>query len=208
MAKSEEKPDAQAKPVLQPASQSAPEVVAAPTGAPSPEIQEESQPKPRSSPPIWLTALFFLGLLAVLFWVLYKGFGNSELESANSQLATPVAGGMVVQATAAPATTAAAGGEAAKPAGLQPGQTVAANAPEGLRLYADATSSSPIRDVYTAGALFTLLESSDKYKEYPVSLDNHQWYRLRAADGLVGWAMMDAFTPVKTAPKPTSTSAG
>lgn len=199
MAKPKERPDAKAQATPPPAPQSSPEVVAPIATAPL-ETQLETKPSPSTSSPRWLIALLLLGLLAILFWVLYRGFGGREPVLTNSALTTPNVGGMVVESTAAITGTAPGSGnttapsvEPTKPAGLQPGQTVAANSTGELRLYSDASTTSPIRDVYAAGALFTVLEPSGQYTEYPVLVNDQQWYRVRAADGLVGWAMLDAF---------------
>ncbi len=217
MATSNDRPDAKApaKSTLQPAPQSSPVVVATPVVTPPLETQAEIRPKSSTRSPRWLTALLLLVLFAILFWVIYRGFGFGKSELTDSQAVTPAAGGMVVEATTAagaPVTSSVAGATAfaapTKPTGLQPGQAVAARGATGLRLYSDASLTSSIRDVYAAGALFTVLEPSGGYTAYPVSVNDHQWYRLRAADGLVGWAMMDAFTPAQAAPKPTSTATG
>ncbi len=215
MAKPKERPDAKAKPTPPPAPQSSPEVVVAPVVTPPLETETETQPSPSARSPRWLTALLLLGLLALLFWVLYRGFAGRGPELSNAPQATPAAGGMVVEATAAVTGTTSGAGDAAvpsseptKPAGLQPGQTVAAGSAGELRLYSDASSTSPIRDVYAAGALFTVLEPSGQYTAYPVVVNDQQWYRVRAADGLVGWAMLDAFTPASAEPQATATVKG
>lgn len=167
----------------------------------------ETKPVAKSSSTRWFIWILIL-VLAVALWLLYRGFGNRLQTVAEPVPTTPVAGGMAVDAaTAAPAATTAAV-EPTQPPGLQPGATVAASGDAGLRLYADANLNASIMDVYAAGALFTVLEPSDSYGVYPIEADNRKWYRLRAADGLVGWAHTDSFTPASNAPQVTSTPAG
>jgi len=170
----------------------------------------ETKPAAKSSSPRWLVWILILVLVAV-FWLLYRGFGNPKLASNEPAATTPVAGGMAVApATPAPAalTGKTAAVQPAKPTGLQPGQMVAASGESGVRLYADPNLAAAIMDVYAAGALFTIVEPSDAYAAYPIEKDNRQWYRLRAADGLVGWAHADSFVPAPNTPKATSTPAG
>ncbi|MCB0061115.1 MAG: hypothetical protein KDE19_03335, partial [Caldilineaceae bacterium] len=71
--------------------------------------------------------------------------------------------------------------------GFQPGQTVQATVP--LLLYADADAGTAVMNRYPTAARFTVLEPSGDYRAYPVQRDAVSWYRLRATDGLVGWAM-------------------
>ncbi|CAN5875325.1 hypothetical protein BH10CHL1_BH10CHL1_43770 [soil metagenome] len=212
MAEPKARPDAKAQTTPLPAPQSSPEVVAASVVTPPLATQAGTQPAASARSPRWLTALLLLGLLAILFWVLYRGFA-SEPNVANAPSATPAAGGMVVESTKAiTGTTAGTGAaiasssEPTKPAGLQPGQTVAASSAGELRLYSDPSTTSPIRDVYATDALFTVLEPSGQYTEYPVLVNDQPWYRVRAADGLVGWAMQDAFAPASAAPQATATA--
>lgn len=74
---------------------------------------------------------------------------------------------------------------------LQVGQVVMAVGERPLRLYADAMRSSLVLEAYPAGATFTVIEPNSDYTAYPVAQDGDAWYRLQAADGLVGWAMID-----------------
>lgn len=83
---------------------------------------------------------------------------------------------------------------------LQIGQMVVAVDAINLRLYADATTRAPVLEVYPAGALFTVVEPSGAYTTYPVQREARTWYRLQAADGLVGWALIDAVVVESVAP--------
>ena len=90
-----------------------------------------------------------------------------------------------------PAQAANEGLAAGAQVGLTVGQTVAATGERPLRLQAAASSGSAVLDVYPPGSVFTVIEPSGIYTGYPVQVDGRTWYRLQAADGLVGWALID-----------------
>ncbi|MEZ4864127.1 MAG: SH3 domain-containing protein [Caldilineaceae bacterium] len=112
--------------------------------------------------------------------------------------ATPAAGGMVMPTAATPTVAAATPTVAASTPtavmALEIGTSVQAALPEGVRLYSDATHNAVVMGLYPADALFTVLDPSGDYADYPVEQGGLQWYRLRAADGLVGWAPADAIS--------------
>ena len=116
------------------------------------------------------------------------GGGNTE-ESTPTTVATPAAGGMVMP-TATPLPTATAT-ESVRV--FVPGQVLVAI--ETVRLYADASQQAPVMNEYLSNATFTLLEPSGDYTAYPVTQEGKAWYRLRAADGLVGWVPTDELAP-------------
>ena len=60
-----------------------------------------------------------------------------------------------------------------------------------LRLYAAPEPTAATLDEYVAGATFTIIASPDDLGPYPVELNGVRWYRVRAADGLVGWVIAD-----------------
>lgn len=72
---------------------------------------------------------------------------------------------------------------------LEPGAEVQALGM--LRLYAAPDPTAATLDEYVAGATFTIIASPDDLGPYPVELNGVRWYRVRAADGLVGWVMAD-----------------
>lgn len=111
--------------------------------------------------------------------------GDDEPEATPTVAATPAAGGMVMPTAAATATLA----PTPVPA-LLIGDTVQALPDQQVRLYTDATTSA-VMGVYTPGERFTVLDPSGEYALYPVENEGRLWYRLRAADGLVGWGTAD-----------------
>ena len=62
-------------------------------------------------------------------------------------------------------------------------------------VYADADSQSLIMNVYNDGTAFTVVEPSGEFKAYPVIVDDMEWYRVRAEDGLVGWVLRENLMP-------------
>lgn len=72
---------------------------------------------------------------------------------------------------------------------LEPGAEVQALGM--LRLYAAPEPTAATLDEYVAGATFVIIASPDDLGPYPVELNGVRWYRVRAADGLVGWVIAD-----------------
>ena len=58
---------------------------------------------------------------------------------------------------------------------------------KGASLRSDAGEDAPVMQLYPMGDLVTILRPSGDYEGYPVEVDGATWYRVRAADGLVGW---------------------
>lgn len=127
-------------------------------------------------------ALFFLAIVLVL-----AGCGGNEPADVVTPEVTAAAGGMALPAEPVTATV-NSGAEAAPATPLPaPGEQLRPLS-SGLRLYVDASRQAPVMNQYAAEASFTLLTPSGDYSAYPVELAGEQWYRLRAEDGLVGWA--------------------
>lgn len=68
-----------------------------------------------------------------------------------------------------------------------------------LRIYAAAQPNAPTLDEYAAGDRFTILGPPDDVPIYPVELAGVRWYRVRAADGLVGWVIADGIEAIANA---------
>ena len=65
-----------------------------------------------------------------------------------------------------------------------------------LRLYAAAEPETITLAEYEAGDRFTIMGPPGDVLIYPVELGGVRWYRVRAADGLVGWVMADGIEAV------------
>jgi hypothetical protein len=132
----------------------------------------------------------------IVFLVLLAACGDSAPERADDLALTPQAGGLVLPTALPPATLAPTSQPASVALSgsdtLTVGQTVRAVGEQPLRLQADAHTGAPVLEVYPPGATFTVIEPSGDFTDYPVEVDNRSWYRLEAADGLVGWAVIDA----------------
>jgi hypothetical protein len=131
--------------------------------------------------------LFVLVLLVVILSA--TGCTRSRPQRAPTQTLDPQAGGMVLPTLAPPEPTPTA---IPLPSELSIGQQVIAVGERPLRVQADAFGTAQVLEVYPPGAIFTVVEPSVAYDSYPVQNEGRTWYRLQAADGLVGWAVIDA----------------
>ncbi|MCE7982104.1 MAG: SH3 domain-containing protein [Caldilinea sp. CFX5] len=129
-------------------------------------------------------------LLLLAFFI--AACGGDEEPPATPVDATPAAGGMVVPTAAADQAQAAV---TPTPA-LLIGDAVQVLPDQQLRLYTDATTDALVMNVYASGERFMLLDASGDYTVYPVEQGGRRWYRLRAADGLVGWGDAAQLAPV------------
>ncbi len=139
--------------------------------------------------------LILVTLLLVAALVLLQACGRNEAPAT----ATPRAGGVVVSDqpdASGSATDAGASTPAESPTAMTTpvvytiGAVITASAP--VSIYATAASSSSVLEVYGGGSAFTILEPNDQFSTYPVTSGGASWVRVRAADGLAGWAKADA----------------
>ena len=145
-----------------------------------------------------IRALFFVSIVLVLAGC---GGGNAAEMTVAPEI-TAAAGGMALPA-AALTTTVAAGASVtttvpltiAEAAALLPGQQVRPIT-TAVRLYVDASRYAPVMNQYAAEAIFTLLAPSGDYSAYPVEAEGERWYRVRTADGLVGWTPAEMLAPL------------
>ena len=72
---------------------------------------------------------------------------------------------------------------------FEAGETVVARGV--VRVYPEANPRAQAMGEYAAAATFVVIEPGADYAGYPVEINEVRWYRVRAADGLVGWAMAD-----------------
>jgi hypothetical protein len=73
---------------------------------------------------------------------------------------------------------------------LEAGDTIVVG--EGrAEIYADASADGVILDSLGSGVELEVIDPGGDFESYPVVVDGHDWVRVRAADGLVGWVMTD-----------------
>jgi hypothetical protein len=83
---------------------------------------------------------------------------------------------------------------------------IASTGPQGVRLRAGAGLSFLTQGIYYDGDPFFVMPNSDPDIDYPVENDGYVWWRLRAADGLIGWTAEQFLRPAPLlTPTPTAT---
>ncbi|MEZ4682234.1 MAG: SH3 domain-containing protein [Caldilineaceae bacterium] len=95
---------------------------------------------------------------------------------------TPAAGGMVM-----PTATPTVAIEPSTPTAVLWRADQAVVATVVTLLYADASRQSTVMGQYDAATPFSVVQASGDYGAYPVETAGEMWYRVRTADGLVGW---------------------
>jgi hypothetical protein len=155
--------------------------------------------------PAWIIgAGVAVALIVMLVAVSWKPSGDVSPEPVprGEVESPPVLGGMVMPTATESSTVSLVPAPAASPqvtasiaAGIevsrwQAGQVVGVRSPP-LYLYADANFSSTLLDELEFGTVLVVLEPGGDYSHYPVVGEGVEWVRVRAQDGLVGWAATD-----------------
>lgn len=139
--------------------------------------------------------LLLVSVLLIALLVFLQACGRNEATATE----TPRAGGVVVEEqavdTAASPADSTGLAEVVPPAAPTPvvftvGTVITAGTQ--VTIFATAASSSSVLEVYGSGTPFTVLEPNESYSAYPVSNGGASWVRVRAVDGLAGWAKADA----------------
>lgn len=83
---------------------------------------------------------------------------------------------------------------------------IASTGPQGVRLRAGAGLEFLTQGIYYDGDPFFVMPNSDSDADYPVANDGLTWWRLRAADGLIGWMAQQFLQPAPlVTPTPSAT---
>jgi hypothetical protein len=76
----------------------------------------------------------------------------------------------------------------------------------GVRLRAGAGLNFLTQGIYNDGDPFFVMPGSDPDEVYPVENDGYTWWRVRAADGLIGWTVQEFLEPAPLiTPTPSAT---
>lgn len=136
-----------------------------------------------------------IGVLAAVLWMLI----GPPLRANVPPTATPTATATLTMPTSVPSATP----PLIPSPTAQPLATPAAAFAVGDRVVIEGTSSQGVRiragagldfltqGIYYDGDAFFVLPNSDPQAGYPVEGDGYVWWRLRAADGLIGWTVED-----------------
>ena len=136
---------------------------------------------------------FMTGLVTVLLLAALLLLQACNRENEQSE-ATPASGGIVEateQGQAAPPVVEAAAAATSAPAPVPFAVGQALTAMQEVTLFAARDSASLVLEEYAPGSSFTVLEPNDGFDAYPVNNGGAAWVRVRAADGLAGWAKAD-----------------
>ncbi len=169
--------------------------------------------RPRRGFPCFTLILLFFGLL-ILGGVAFLLIGP-PLPAAEEPTLTPTPTATVALPTAEPTVTPVVVPSATP----QPSPTpiaafaigervvIASTGPQGVRLRAGAGLDFLTQGIYYDGDPFFVMPHSDSDADYPVQNDSYIWWRLRAADGLIGWMAQQFLQPAPlVTPTPSATA--
>ncbi len=141
--------------------------------------------------------LLFVTLLLIGALLALQACGRNDAPATE----TPRAGGVVVDEEAAGEPSPESGTVAAPaeqptaaptPVIYTIGSVITAGTQ--IAIFATAASSSSVLEVYSGGTPFTVLEPNESYTTYPVTNGGASWVRVRAGDGLAGWAKAESLS--------------
>jgi hypothetical protein len=158
-------------------------------------------PRPRGGLPCGTLLILLFGLL-VLGGIAFMLFGP-PLPAAEEPTPTPTPTATVVLPTAEPTVTPVIIPTATPPptptpeAAFSVGERViiVSTGAQGVRLRAGAGLDFLTQGIYYDGDPFFVMPNSDPGVDYPVQNDGYTWWRLRAADGLIGWTVEQFLKP-------------
>lgn len=163
------------------------------------DTMDQTPPKagkrPRRGFPCGTLILLFVGVavIAVVLWMLI----GPPLRAVDTPTATPTATATLTMPTPLPSATPrvvpspTASAEATPQSVFAVGDRVVINgtSSQGVRIRAGAGTDFLTQGIYYDGDAFFVLPNSDPQASYPVDSDGYRWWRLRAADGLIGWTV-------------------
>lgn len=176
------------------------------------DVAPQAGQRPRRGLPCGTLLLLLLGLL-ILAGVGFLLLGP-PLPAAVAPLPTNTPTATVVLPTAVPTATPAIVPSPTASATLAPAAefavgervVIANTGPSGVRLRAGAGLDFITQGIYNDGDPFFVMPGSDPDAAYPVESDGYTWWRVRAADGLIGWTAQQFLDPAPLAtPTPAAT---
>ena len=163
------------------------------------DTMDQTPPKagkrPRRGFPCGTLILLFVGvavIAAVLWMLIGPPLRANEMPTptatatATLAMPTPLPSAtprLIPSPTASPAATA----ESAFAVGDR--VVISGTSSQGVRIRAGAGVDFLTQGIYYDGDAFFVLPNSDPQASYPVENDGYVWWRLRAADGLIGWTV-------------------
>ena len=163
------------------------------------DTMDQTSPKagkrPRRGFPCGTLILLFVGIavIAAVLWMLI----GPPLRAVETPASTPTATATLTMPTPLPSATQrvvpspTASAEATPQSVFAVGDRVVINgtSSQGVRIRAGAGTDFLTQGIYYDGDAFFVLPNSDPQASYPVENDGYWWWRLRAADGLIGWTV-------------------
>jgi hypothetical protein len=163
----------------------------------------ERGPRPRRGFPC-VTVVLLLAGIAIIAGALVLLFGPplaaTEPEATATATATLVLPTPTVKRTAQPALlpTASAAITTTTPDNtfaIGDRVVITGTGERGVRIRAGAGLGFLTQGIYQDGDAFFVLPASEPEESYPVEIDGYMWWRVRAVDGLIGWAAEDFLLP-------------
>ena len=163
------------------------------------DTMDQTSPKagkrPRRGFPCGTLILLFVGIavIAAVLWMLI----GPPLRAVETPASTPTATATLTMPTPLPSATQrvvpspTASAEATPQSVFAVGDRVVINgtSSQGVRIRAGAGTDFLTQGIYYDDDAFFVLPNSDPQASYPVENDGYRWWRLRAADGLIGWTV-------------------
>ena len=145
--------------------------------------------------PCGTVILLFVGVavIAAVLWMLI----GPPLRANEAPTPSPTATATLTMPTALPSATPRVIPSPTLPAAATPQAefavgdrvVIGGTSSQGVRIRAGAGTDFLTQGIYYDGDAFFILPNSDPQASYPVESDGYLWWRLRAADGLIGWTV-------------------
>ena len=138
---------------------------------------------------LWIISAALLFVILLMIWLIITGGGRAALPV---EQGTPVAGGAALptEAPAAESELPPTAEPTVRPVFTQGSAVLAGGlALEGgqIRVHAEPSTYATTYGAFERGSAFTVMEPTGDFVDYPIEVDDTEWYRVRTEQGLVGW---------------------